>query len=627
MSQPPSTNGLIVVAEQPVYDLLAASGVDWTLQRRVDTVQQMWDDLSSGALSNLAIGLVFSDQNRPLDELADAIVAMSKAGALVFVTLWEPDNFAALRDAVTASAAAQQMDLPDGGLPFHPVAVTGGGYAAMEAIRQAMQSALAHAPAWPEKYPPIVHEPLTLPQAQTPEWKPGTFRAPPGQSIDDAPALPPGMAAIPDIPAVAEAPNIPPTAEHRSAAGVFPRVNDVFAVEPPATPGPHQAPVVTDRAPEGYQHTAPATPPISTPPAAMQAAPTGEQEATGKSPNPHSRPPMPTVAAGAFPEGASAELLARDPIPGGQTITVISSKGGSGKTTVSQLLAMGIATYSRLAGEPKSVVVVDLDVRDGQVAIVFRRWAPSALNLRKMPHWDEQTIRKNLVYHDKYGIHALLAPVRPRDAAKLTPEFYRTIIRSLQRMFDVVVLDCSVAYMDPLASSVALVEATEILMVSTMVETSVAGMGRSLREFVTPQAEGGMGIPKDKIAVVLNQTANNIGMKNDKILENALGVSVIAKIPLASLDVMAATNKGELDVLLRHETLGPAYFRLAGVCLPDAKLSPVVAAPPTTPVYAPAVTAVSSPTPPAQAGNGQLPGLTQPPTPAKRGIGRLFSRG
>ena len=53
--------------------------------------------------------------------------------------------------------------------------------------------------------------------------------------------------------------------------------------------------------------------------------------------------------------GASEELLARPPRPGQVTITVTSSKGGSGKSTASLLLAASIARASRAAGRPLSV--------------------------------------------------------------------------------------------------------------------------------------------------------------------------------------------------------------------------------------------------------------------------------
>ena len=274
-----------------------------------------------------------------------------------------------------------------------------------------------------------------------------------------------------------------------------------------------------------------------------------------------------------FPDQADRELLSRPKRPGQTTITVTSSKGGSGKSTASVMLASTIARASREAGKPLSVCLIDLDTRDGQVASLIGTFMPTALNIRVQPMWDEERIRRNLVSAPHLGIDTLLAPIRPRTADTVGPEFYRTIVESLQRMYDVIVMDTSVQYLEPLIAKVALVEADEILFVTSLAATAIQGMARALREITAPAEESGLGVPREKIGIIVNQSISNVGMEQDQVLAAGLGVPVVGVIPLATRDVLTATNLNQMEKLLEHPLLAPAYLDLARACLPEHELT------------------------------------------------------
>lgn len=271
---------------------------------------------------------------------------------------------------------------------------------------------------------------------------------------------------------------------------------------------------------------------------------------------------------------ASRELLSRSKPPGQTTITVTSSKGGSGKSTTSIMLASSIARASHEAGKPLSVCLVDLDTRDGQVASMIGTFMPTALNIRAQPVWDEERIRRSLVHVPELGIDTLLAPIRPRTADAVGPDFYRVVVRSLQRMYDVVIMDTSVQYLDPLIAEVALVEADEILFVTNLAATAIQGMARALREVTAPRDESGLGIPREKIGILVNQSVADVGMEREQITAAGLGIPVVGVIPLATRDVLAATNLLRIHDLLDHSALAPAYNDLARTCLPHCDLAP-----------------------------------------------------
>ena len=335
------------------------------------------------------------------------------------------------------------------------------------------------------------------------------------------------------------------------------------AVEPPAFVPPPAAPVAP---PIGIARGAagdrPTLPPIGGAPAA------------------------PAAASSEYPASASLELLSRPKLPGQITITVTSSKGGSGKSTASILLAGSIARASADAGRPLSVCLIDLDTRDGQVASLIGKFMPTALNIRVQPVWDEERIRRNLVHADGLNIDTLLAPIRPRTADTVGPDFYKTIVRSLQRMYDVVIMDTSVQYLEPLIGEVALGEADEILFVTTLASTAVQGMARALREITAPLDESGLGIPREKIGIIVNQSVANVGMERDQVLAAGLGVPVVGVVPLATKDVLTATNLNRMYALLDHPLLGPAYNDLARACLPGRDIGPWISTAPAEPVMA-----------------------------------------
>lgn len=265
-----------------------------------------------------------------------------------------------------------------------------------------------------------------------------------------------------------------------------------------------------------------------------------------------------------------------DALPNQMTIACMSSKGGAGKSSVAISLAGTIARSSAAAGNPKRVVLVDLDTRDGQVGSLIGQYMPTAINIRYLEEWNAETVKANLVHDKRLGIDALLAPVRPRNADDVGPDFYRQIIQILQTTHDVVVLDCSVNYLDPLLG-MAFNLADEILFVTTLATTSVHGMARSLTEMFKDPADGGLGIPREKVGIVANQVINAVGMGKDKLLRAALGAPIVGQIPAEHDVVLIATNSNRMDQILKHPRLGPAFFSLATTCLPGMEMAPVAA--------------------------------------------------
>ncbi|MGI9136438.1 MAG: AAA family ATPase [Candidatus Nanopelagicales bacterium] len=506
--------GVIVVAEPEVSSLLRGCGVEWDVQERQPNIAQMWSSLSSGRLNAHSRILVFSDSLHR-GEPNEADEREQTARAIVAMANAKARVFVAVWHSAELESLRVQIDREavTSGVDPDSIVVH---FIPMEKgdceALECMRAALEFEMDWPQE---LSFTSDASPQVIT-------------LNVDPDLAGIPALSETAQSPAAAASPHTPP------AASISPSESSA-------------GPAVST---SEFSHRAPSMPHLGI-----------------------GQPPTSEPQIGSSTSGASQELLARPPLAGQVTITVTSSKGGSGKSTAALLLAASIARASKEGGKPLSVCVVDMDTRDGQVASLIGKYMPTALNIRVQPVWDELTIRRHLVFEEALGVHALLAPIRPRTADTVGPEFYRTIIRSLQRLFDVVVMDTSVQYLDPLIAKVCLPEATEVLFITTLASTAVQGMARALREITAPAEESGLGISRDKIGIIVNQSVAGVGMQREQILAAGLGVPVVGVIPLATKDVLTATNLHRMHTLLDHPLIGPAYNELARTCLPGRGLA------------------------------------------------------
>lgn len=255
----------------------------------------------------------------------------------------------------------------------------------------------------------------------------------------------------------------------------------------------------------------------------------------------------------------------------GKIFTVTSSKGGSGKSTVALLVGATLALSSKKAAEegrieePLRVCVVDLDTFDGQLGFVLNQSMPTSLNiaLSNLP-LDEQLVWNNLIYSERMGFHALLAPVRGVTARYTDARFYTQVLNLLRGMFDVVILDTSVQHYDDIIKSVALPMADAVLLVTTLDIKSVKGMARWLKVASEPTHEGGHNLDLKKVGVVVNASMHNVGIGKDELVLAAMGAKNLANIPLDTMAVQSAGNAGRLeDLLYMHEPISDSYHRLA----------------------------------------------------------------
>jgi Mrp family chromosome partitioning ATPase len=256
------------------------------------------------------------------------------------------------------------------------------------------------------------------------------------------------------------------------------------------------------------------------------------------------------------------------PVPArtrGMVVAVASAKGGAGKSTTAVALA------GTLAASGERVCLVDLDLRDGQLATLLDVAMPSIASLaRESAGITDATVLAHLAHNERLNVSALLAPARGDDPDVRDPMLHRHVLAVLRRHFDVIVLDCPVTYRDPLLAHTAFVEAERVIAVSTLAVTSLVGLRRMLHALTASPSAGGLGLPSRKFGVVVNGALNGVAVDRGQVDEHAGGLPVVAIVPHAARDALIATNRRRLDLLVAHPDLSPAYRELAAWCLTAA---------------------------------------------------------
>jgi pilus assembly protein CpaE len=344
-------------------------------------------------------------------------------------------------------------------------------------------------------------------------------------AADDAVDTPAPDATVTQLPPDEDAPAAPSTrwrgrgkraaAEAEDVAAESPLIEpaDVAATAPPpaevegeadavaeADAAPEaEAPSVPDQPAMAAELLAPVAPASDAPVDAPDAveAPEPEEEALIEQPRKRVRRPGRTKA---------------------DTVLVFSGKGGVGKSVIATNLAVA------LSARGVKVALIDLNLQYGDVGVLLHVESHPT-SIESLAQQGEQIDRDYLDEVMATGpedVRVLLAPASPEFADLVTAASLRAILRELSRGFDYVIVD-SPAHIEERVLEVMEV-ADQILVVSSFNITSVKDTKVTLKLLQS------LGIERDRIAVVLNQTHPKVGFPREEI-EKSLRREVLAHLP------------------------------------------------------------------------------------------------
>lgn len=219
---------------------------------------------------------------------------------------------------------------------------------------------------------------------------------------------------------------------------------------------------------------------------------------------------------------------------GGRVLTVVSPKGGAGKTTIAANLAATIARQ-----RPDDVVLADLDVQFGDVVHAFRL-DPEYSLLHAVAAGISPTVLKGFLTPHPSKVLALAAPDRPEDADDISPEAATETIRHLASSFGCVVVDTAAGLEE---HTLSVLDATTDLVLVT--STDVPSVRALVKEMDVLRR---LGLTSNlDTHLVLNRSDARVGLSASDI-EETLGMPAMMKLP-SSRSIPTALNLGEPAVL------------------------------------------------------------------------------
>jgi pilus assembly protein CpaE len=224
-----------------------------------------------------------------------------------------------------------------------------------------------------------------------------------------------------------------------------------------------------------------------------------------------------------------------------QTIAVFSLRGGSGVSTISANLAVGLAELWNVP-----VALVDMVSYVGQSALFLNQslhntWAE--LGKMKVEEIDEEVVLKALLSH-KSLVRTLAAPPRPEQSELLTPALTGRVLDILQDNFPYIILDMPHDLSE--RSLVGLDRSNIILIIVQPEIASVRAASIALETFET------LAYKDKKTYIILNWTFPRKGLAI-KDIENLLKSKIDLILPYAADDFIPALNFGKPPVLENPE--------------------------------------------------------------------------
>lgn len=216
--------------------------------------------------------------------------------------------------------------------------------------------------------------------------------------------------------------------------------------------------------------------------------------------------------------------------PTGRMVTVFSTKGGVGKS----LMAANVAVS--LADQGSTVCIVDLDVNNGDIAIMLQLTPMRTLNDLAAFRGDIGVdVVETLVTPWSKTLGVVAAPVHLDAPDQATTEDVGKLLDILVRVYDYVVVDTSGVFDD--FALTALDRTDTLVLVGTLDIPALKGLK------LATQTLDLLNFPREKWRFVLNRADAKVGLSSDEY-ESTLGLKADCTL-VSSREVLAAVNRGE----------------------------------------------------------------------------------
>lgn len=215
--------------------------------------------------------------------------------------------------------------------------------------------------------------------------------------------------------------------------------------------------------------------------------------------------------------------------PARRLVTVLSPKGGSGKTTTSMNLAVGLAQRA-----PHQVVLVDLDLQFGDTASALQLQPEATVaDVARSGDLTAAAIKVALTEHPS-GLYVLCPSDSPVDAEDITAGQVAGMLDVLAEEFRYVVVDTNAGLSEHTLTAIE--RSTDLVCVCSMDVPSIRGLHKEI------MALEQLGMASQQRHLVLNRANSRVGLSASDV-EALLGLPVHVEFP-SSRDVPLSMNEG-----------------------------------------------------------------------------------
>lgn len=210
------------------------------------------------------------------------------------------------------------------------------------------------------------------------------------------------------------------------------------------------------------------------------------------------------------------QVLSKGYVQTPKIVSVLSGKGGVGKSLIAVNLATGLKKMH------KKVVVIDLDLMFGDVASLLNVKVKETIYhvVQELNKLDGESILPYLSISEN-GIYILSAPVRPEQSEIITGKHIEKILRLLKENFDYIIVDTPAMLTDPVLA----LESSDLMLLVNTLNVPVIKHNKTILEIMNS-----LNYPPEKIRLILNRADIETGVK-PKDVRSALGLEPFRILP------------------------------------------------------------------------------------------------